>query len=315
MVNFNDERNTAVLYTCGICNLNCRYCTIDKNPALLHIDKMLEDSFKGDYYYNRILEYFPRKDQLQRIETWGGEPFLKMDRIYPLVRKLIEHYPYFKYLFSSTNFSYDGWLDQFMGLMYVLAEYPYRDFVFTLQLSVDGPPYINDANRGQGVTAKCIENFDKLVELIKANKFPDNIKLDIVLKGTWDADCIRQLNSKEKLIEFFQFYENAYIDKIRQLDMPNIIMSTSVPNTAVPAPITKEDGQIFAELVKKCREIEGENRVQHYFKYYESITPFANSSCDGCTGYCGKKHNCGSGSSMVGFLPDNMMSACHEGFV
>jgi len=34
MIQFNEKRNTAVLYTCGICNLNCRYCTIDKNPIL-----------------------------------------------------------------------------------------------------------------------------------------------------------------------------------------------------------------------------------------------------------------------------------------
>lgn len=42
MINFNSNRNTAVVYPCGICNLNCRYCTIDKNPALLDIDKELE---------------------------------------------------------------------------------------------------------------------------------------------------------------------------------------------------------------------------------------------------------------------------------
>jgi pyruvate formate-lyase activating enzyme-like uncharacterized protein len=39
------DRRTAVLFTCGICNLNCRYCNIDKNPALLEIDKILEESF------------------------------------------------------------------------------------------------------------------------------------------------------------------------------------------------------------------------------------------------------------------------------
>ena len=111
MINFNEERTTAVLYTCGVCNLNCRYCTIDKNPVLKDIDKELEESFKGDYYFNRIKEYFPRRDQLKRVETWGGEPFLKMDRIYPLVHQLINYYPYFDSMFSSTNFSYPEWID------------------------------------------------------------------------------------------------------------------------------------------------------------------------------------------------------------
>jgi len=62
MIDFNPERTTAVLYTCGTCNLNCRYCTIDKNPILTDIDKELEESFKDDYYFDRIKAYFPRRD-------------------------------------------------------------------------------------------------------------------------------------------------------------------------------------------------------------------------------------------------------------
>ena len=79
------ERDTAIFYTCGVCNLQCRYCGIDKNPILKEIDKALEESFKGDYYIERIKKYFPNRGQLKRLETWGGEPFLRMDRIYPLV--------------------------------------------------------------------------------------------------------------------------------------------------------------------------------------------------------------------------------------
>ena len=46
MIKFNSNRDTAIFYTCGICNLNCHYCQIDKNPVLLDIDKALEESFK-----------------------------------------------------------------------------------------------------------------------------------------------------------------------------------------------------------------------------------------------------------------------------
>jgi len=71
----------------------------------------LEQSFEGDYYFNRVKEYFPQKHMLQSVETWGGEPFLHMDRIYPLIHKLIEEYPFFNSMYSSTNFSYPTWLD------------------------------------------------------------------------------------------------------------------------------------------------------------------------------------------------------------
>lgn len=315
MININDNREAAVVYPCGVCNLNCRYCTIDKNPVLLDIDNELEESFKGDYYFNRIKEYFSRRNQLKRLETWGGEPFLHMDRIYPLVHQLINYYPYFDTMYSSTNFSFDDWLNQFMGLMNVFAQYPYRDFNYTLQLSVDGPPYINDINRGADVSKRCVANFDKLVALIKDNQFPKNVKLTCTLKGTWDTESIKQLNNKERLIEFFKYYEDTYIDKIRQLNLPNIEFACNVPNMAVPSPATKEDGKIFANLVRLCREIENENLVQKYFKYYEIITPFHScNTCQNCRSFFGDVARCGSGMSILGFLPHNMVSACHEGF-
>lgn len=316
MINFNSERNTAVVYSCGTCNLNCRYCTIDKNPVLQEIDQELADSFEGNYYFDRIKAYFPRRDQLKQFETWGGEPFLHMDRVYPLVDKLINYYPYFDNMYSSTNFSYDTWIDQFMGLMNVFAKYPYRKFHYLLQLSVDGPPYINDANRGEGVSERCIANFDKLIQLIYCGQFPKNVNLEFALKGTWDSDCIQQLcNSKEKLIEFFQFYEDAYMKKVYNLNQPNITIGACVPNTAIPAPTTKQDGINFANLVKLCREIETENMTQHYFQYYQIITPYHNSDpCYNCQSFRGEHGCCGSGKNMVGFLPHNMISACHEGF-
>lgn len=309
------DREDAVLYTYGLCNLNCRYCTIDKNPVLKDIDKEIEESFKGDYYFERIKKYFPRRDQLTRMETWGGEPFLGMHRALPTIRKCIEYYPYFRCMYSSTNFSYPEWLDEFMGLMKVFGDYPYREFEFQLQLSVDGPEYINDANRGKGVTKRCIENFDKLLELIKRGEFPKNITLVFMIKGTWDIDTIHKLNDKQKLIEFFQFYENAYIDKVQQLGNPKFIMNPSIPNLAVPAPVTKHDGEIFAEVAKKCREIEEENNVAHYFKYYFSITPFREKDCmSPFDTYRYSMCGCGSGTGMVGFLPNDKIAACHEGF-
>ena len=51
MISKNKERNTAIFYTCGVCNLHCRYCGIDKNPVLGKIDKKLEESFNDPDYY------------------------------------------------------------------------------------------------------------------------------------------------------------------------------------------------------------------------------------------------------------------------
>lgn len=313
MISKNKERNTAIFYTCGVCNLHCRYCGIDKNPVLKTIDEALAKSFEGDYYINRLKQYF-KKGQLTTIETWGGEPFLHMDRIYPLVNQVIEYYPYFNSMYSSTNFSYPQWIDQVFGLFDQFGKYPHRDFYYCLQLSCDGPEYINDAGRGKGVTQKCLENFDKLVEQLKNDRLPHNVYLTITLKGTLDNDSIRKLCDKQKIIEYYQFFEENFIDKIRRLDNEKITMGTNIPNTAVPSPVTVEEGKIFAELCRLCREIERENIDKHYFKYYEVITPFTSDICQNCLTYQYNYHTCGTGNSMLGFLPDNMISTCHEGF-
>lgn len=306
--------NTVIIYPTGICNLNCRYCGINKNAALKDIDNLLGDSFKGDYYINQIKKYLPRKDMLRRIETWGGEPFIHMDRVHNLVRQVIDYYPYFKEMHSSTNFSYDSWLDQFLGLMNVFGEYPYRNFVYDLQLSVDGPEYINDAGRGEGVTKRCITNFDKLINYLQTSPFPENLQLNISIKGTLDNDTFKKLCNKEQIIEYYQFLEDNFILKVIELNKDNVNIGCCVPNTAVPSPVTVEDGKKFAEFCKLCREVEQENENCRYFKCYRNITPFSNDNTQDMLTYNYNHHTCGTGVSMIGFLPNGMLSTCHEGF-
>ena len=144
--NFN--RANVTLFPTATCNLRCRYCNIDKNPVLKEIDEKLAESFKGTYYFDRIKEYFPLPHQLKMVETWGGEPFLHMERIHETLHYLINYYPFFNRMYSSTNFSYPEWTDKFFGLMEQFGKYPHRNFTYFLQLSCDGPEEINDYGRG-----------------------------------------------------------------------------------------------------------------------------------------------------------------------
>ncbi len=310
---FVNKRTTAVLYSCGTCNLKCHYCGIDKNPILAKIDEELGKSFEGDYYINQFQKYFPNPHQLTRLETWGGEPFLKMERMYPLVNQVIQKYPYFKEMFSSTNFSYPEWPDKFFGLMKQFAPYAPRQFEYYLQLSLDGPTEINDFNRGAGVTERCRKNFEIFVERLKT-ELPENVVLKVHFKPTLDMVSMRQLDTKEKIIEYYQFFEGWY-KPLFDLQMERVKPEISVPNTAVPSPVTKDDGIFFGQLCKMCKEIEMEDLTEHYFQYYRSITPYADfrQKCMYAS-YHDRSCLCGTGSSLLGFLPNGLMSTCHEGF-
>lgn len=319
MVNKNLNRTRAILYTYGACNLKCKYCNIDKNPALYTIDKMLEDSFKDpNYYLKRFQDYF-EPWQLKRIECWGGEPFLGMHRIYDLIDKVIPAFPSFNEMFTSTNFSYPQWNQEFWGLMDVLAKHQERQFTFDLQLSCDGPQELNDRNRGIGTTEKCIQVFEQLTKELHSGKLADNIYLTIGFKPTLSTDNIRELQTKEAIIDYIKSFESNFLDKIITEDLPyNVKVECNLPNNASPSPITVELGLLMAKFLKLCNEIQSDiDRGEKIFNHYTHVVPYCGiglnnedvnlSFCDGCG--C-----CGTGREFVGFLPDNLVTICNEGF-
>lgn len=306
-------RSSAVFFTCATCNLQCRYCNIDKNPVLGKIDEALARSFEGDYYFQRLKEYFPDREQLHTIETWGGEPFLHMERIFPLLHQVIRHYPYFEKMYSSTNFAFPTWNEKFFSLMEQFGMYPYRKFRFQLQLSCDGPEYINDAGRGTGTTQKCLANFDTFLKTV-GNRLPSNVEVTILFKQTLDMETIKMIDSKEKIIEYYKFFETAYYRKIKDLGYNNVITSPTIPNTAVPAPTTQADGKIFASFCRMAREIEDE--AEEHFDFYRNIVPYCGDKCHNDCGltYTCRDYLCGCASTTVGFLPDRIISLCNESF-
>lgn len=309
------ERNAAVFYPSASCNLKCRYCGIDKNPALGLIDDIIAKSFENpEYYFEQVKLKFPDRGQLSHIETWGGEPFLHMDRMHSLLHLIINHYLYFDSFFSSTNFSFPSWNKQLFDLFNVFGHYPYRDFTIQIQLSCDGPEYINDAGRGIKTTKKCIDNFNKMVQLLSEGNLPNNITLHLCLKPTLDNETMLMLNTKQKIINYYKFFEETFLEPINNLKLKNVYMTTGIPNTAVPSPVTVDEGKQFSNICKLCREIEQENKTQHYLKYYTIITPFYDEITQNILTYSWPYNHCGTGTSIVSFLPDSKFATCHEGF-
>lgn len=303
------RRDTAVLYSSATCQLDCTYCYINKNKALSKIDKLIDESFKNpNYYFNFIKEYFDIGD-LKNLEVWGAETFHHMDRVYPVLRQIIGYYPFFRRFFASTNFVYPEWVDCVYNTLNQFSSYAPRVFDVTLQLSIDGPSPINDLTRGKGTTEKCLKNLDLF--LSRYQEIPDNVNLTLSFKPTLSTDTIYLLDTKDRIIGYYRFFEEL-INKILN-DSKNITAPLPIPNMAVPSLATKEDGIYFANLVKTCREIE---KIPHVFDHYKVITPF-NTSNQPKNRHTYKYpcFTCGSGSTNVGFLPNNLISSCHNGFV
>lgn len=312
------KASTLVLYTTATCNLNCSYCYIDKNPALQKIDAVLDESFKGDYYFNFTKRMFPDRYQLEELQIWGGEPTLRLDRCFYTVDKLIGYYPNFSRVMFSSNFTGDYWMDMMYDFMQVFAKYPSRHFHISLQLSLDGTPEINDLGRGKGVTKLFMNNFVKMAKRLAAHDWiPTNVSITAFFKPTLSIETIPLLQTKSEIIRYYQFLER-FKEIVFPYEDNNFSFELSIPNTACPSPHTKNDGILFANLCRLTREIEKENKNKHYFKFYEIITPFIPRNQlqnTGCANVCNPCGNCGMGTRNIGLLPWNKISLCHNGFV
>lgn len=305
-----------VLYPSATCNLNCTYCYIDKSPVLKQIDEILDRSFATDYYFDfakEIMDDHP--ENLEKLEFWGGEPSIGLHRMYNLLPKFIEYFPNLHEFMMSTNLTPKNWFDEFYGFLNILNQYPNKKFIFDLQLSIDGPEEYNDKSRGKGVTKKFLEHYYKLIETAKDN-VPKNIEILAHFKPTYTAETISNLQTKEKILEYFTFFDNLVYDCRKIYHEKILHMATVVPNTAVPSPHTKQDGLNFANYCRLTEEINEENKTKHYFKEYHNISSFvARSRPSYNCGYNGQCYTCGTGNTIVGLLPEKHLSACHNGFV
>ena len=314
-----DSYSQIVLYVNATCNLNCTYCYIDKSPALKQIDDILARSFEGDYYFEFAKEIFTDPDKLTQISFWGGEPSMGLHRVYHLLPKFFEHFKNLNRFMMSTNFTTPEWFEEFYGFLKILGEYPDRKFTFDLQLSLDGPEHFNDLGRGKGVTKKFLDHYSTFLSTIEDN-LPLNVTILAHFKPTYTIYTISQLQTKEAILDYFTFFDDL-LHQWKSLKNPQLKMYPAIPNTAVPSPHTKEDGILFANYCKITSEIdeEIEKKVPNkYFKEYPMISSFkprdikpksfqCRYDCGPCT--------CGSGTLVVGLLPEKHISSCHSGFV
>ena len=299
------------LYPAAICNLNCIYCYIDKSPALQKIDDILTESFNSNYYLDFSKELF-EKEKLQGIHFWGGEPSLGLHKTYNLIPKFIDYYPNLKEFSMSTNFTIPNWFDEFYGFLDILKKYPQRSFTFILQLSIDGPEYINDTTRGIGTTKKFLDHYYEFIQTINMN-LPANISIKAHFKPTYSNQTLRLLQDKESIVSYFQFFDKLITD-FKSINNSKVTITPSIPNFASPGAYTVEDGHLFANYCKLTREIEKENMFENY-KHITSYPPrnkqnySNNEKCYnlGC-------HNCRAGLGTIGLLPEKRVSLCHNGF-
>ena len=306
------EVNVSI-YSTSTCCCRCSYCFISKNPALIELDKYLDEASKGTYYIDLLKEYVGEDiKNVTSLEIWGGEPTLHLDRSYNFITQLYQNSARFSHIFFSSSYYSDNFIDAFQGILHHLGTMSDREFILQSQISIDGPECITDPYRGKGVTARLIENFNKAIKL----DIPNNVKVKFSLKPTLSLETLKFFLDKEFIKEYFKFFEDNFIDKINNLNNDKIMkMRAGLPNLASPANYTKEDGMMFAEVERLLAEVEKENEEQHFLKYYRILRLFYRGKVKiPHEGYVFRGGFCGSGRGMIGLLPFGKACGCHRDF-
>lgn len=285
----------AELLTTGQCPLSCKYCYIPKVPAMqaLHADiiKGLED---GSFLENlkKIVG-----NNLSYLSFWGTEPALTLPLLKTKLDDIERMFPKAKNISFSTSMVMP---EPIIDFAKALEE---RNMKLDLQVSLDGPKFIVDANRFPGASEKIPAAILKFVTDMQGTA----VNVDLHWKPTLTIDNIRSMNERpEEIDEYINFFRNleGEIKKINTSSNVHMREGGYILSLAVPGKFTSDDGTIFAEFLRKLHD-----------KGYESAYTSRLKRIINFTDELGEKRRmftCSGGDSNVGV--GDSLHICHRSF-
>lgn len=314
------------IFTTSLCNLKCTYCYIEKCQEPLHeLDKIVEKNHKNLDYVNMIKNDFSDEDKnnISSIELWGGEPLLFMERFTDTLDEYFKVLPKLNTFFFSTNMTIPNSVEKIQNLITKLIENGKKynkKIKLHIQVSIDGPEEICDANRGKGTTEKVLNNFYKLINVDFDTTWLD---LTSATKPTLSRDTFEYFLSEENIRYYYNFF-NEKMYKVWKSTNSKIHFSISVPNYAEPYQYTQEDGLKLAKIFKLFQKVSHDHTMEGYknrclIPYVEKFN--AHIPLDNFVDERYKNtifYTCGGGCSHLftacSLLPDNRYAVCHRGF-
>lgn len=225
--NLNKVNPTSICIISGGCNLQCKYCNIDKSKNTSQYTDFLSDSIKsienGLYLKNykkafRRLKASPK--EITRFEIWGQEPTLLLKS---LNEKWHEWYNYFPNL-DTISFSTNGvgFTDDIYNFILKINEYATKEITVSIQYSYDGE-YGEDKARGFNKHELIINNLTNLILKLNDNNDLKKIKISFNLHGVISTQLIDYLDSLEKVDIYLTELSNT-ADKIKSLIIKNNVL-------------------------------------------------------------------------------------------
>lgn len=238
------------VYFSAVCNLKCRYCFQPKIGAIASpINKDIQKWISSGEMEKDILERYG--ENISDISFWGGEPSINLPFIGDRLPNYFITFPKLKAFSYSTNLSNKKLALNTINFVRALYENNLkfnRKIKLDLQISLDGPPEINDYNR-IGVKASTICN--NITYLLKELKDIPADYFQICIKGTQSSDSLKWLSQENNLESFYLFFDKWQNRWNKVGAMCGIPFGGTHLTLVYPGNFTKEDGLVFAGLLKK----------------------------------------------------------------
>lgn len=270
------------LYFSSDCNMACQYCQINKHKPCMAANNAVirEKMASGEYAQNIIKRFAPLKDTINHISLWGMEPTINADLFRQSVFPLLDEYQNVTSIMFSTN----SWLGygRIWSFIEALDEYNRahdgRNLKLDLQISLDGPAWINDLSRRKGTTDNTLHTIRELV-----TRLPHDITVPVYMhtKPTLDVSFMREMVAdNSKLLEWYHFFDNLQDEMLKLCDNPQLQLALNqLPTLVNPGMHTQEDGRTLAAFIRALRAIDDSQ-----FKYYKHplITQVLRGFDDAC---------------------------------
>ncbi len=268
----------------SICNLKCEYCYVPKVSELkdVHqrVNKLIEDG--------SIVRHLQEKydiSELKHIAFWGAEPTLNLEVSYRFLSEMMVISPV-EEITIPTNFTTN--IDNLISFIEKLKSFD-KKIVFHIQISIDGPDFITDANRGGGTTDKILKNLFYFVEKIQ-NIDLGKVVLKFDTKSTWGSENLIYIENNLDKLKDIQIFCNDIRKKIEDLNKKEglSISFFRSGNLALPGEYLPEDGRRFGKILQYISDNDIENPIFDFFyrafkkiEYKNLFSRFDTISCGG----------------------------------
>lgn len=284
--------------TSGWCPGDCVYCYIPKSEQMKALHEEIVERLQSGKYLDELEAVYGKN--LQYLGFWGTEPVLTLPIIEKRIPEIFQRFPKLEFIGFSTSMLLDeSVLENFIRCLIG------RPIKLSIQISLDGPPWITDTNRAVGSADFIPKRFLRLVEAINDVDL-GKLNVQFSFKPTHSIDNIQVFNrDKGKFKEYFEYFDRIIagykrIKKNKQVTL----QGAASPTLVVPGKYTSLDGREFAEYLRQIHKLDRDtaytSRLKRLFKFQDELYKKAMFTCSG-------------GDSNFG-VSDGRFHICHRTF-